>query len=215
MEIFDLPPMLKGNEQDMPNMRNYLIRISEEIKRLERDFDSIGNIEKILSTFSAEVGKTETKLRGVVEKYMDKIYPVGSIYLSTSSTSPSNFIGGTWEQIEDCFLLAAGSTYTAGDTGGSAKHKHTTEASTTGGTAITVNQMPSHSHKIRLYANAGEVAQGWNTVDNVNQKSTWTTAPVESTGGGQAHTHTQVAVDTDEKSNIPPYLAVYVWKRIA
>ena len=143
------------------------------------------------------------------------IYPVGAIYISVNSTNPNTLFGGTWEQIQDKFLLCAGTTYAAGTSGGTASHNHTTVASTTGGTAITINQMPSHSHKIRLYANAGEVAQGWNTVDNVNQKSTWTTAPVESTGGGQAHTHTQVSVGTNSQSNMPPYLSVYVWKRTA
>lgn len=46
------------------------------------------------------------------------IYPVGSIYMSVNSTSPSSFIGGTWVQIKDTFLLACGSTYSNGKTGG-------------------------------------------------------------------------------------------------
>lgn len=44
--------------------------------------------------------------------------------MSVNSTNPSTFIGGTWEQITDRFLLAAGSTYSAGSTGGSATHTH-------------------------------------------------------------------------------------------
>lgn len=152
---------------------------------------------------------------GIFQSYLDMIYPVGTVYISTNSTSPSSFLGGTWERIQDTFLLAAGSTYTAGDTGGNATHSHTTNAGTTGGTALTVDQMPPHKHRIRFYANAGDIAQNWGVVDNVNQKSYWTSDPVEATGGGQAHTHTQVSVGTDSQSNMPPYLAVYVWERTA
>ena len=54
--------------------------------------------------------------------FWDKIYPVGSIYISAASTSPATLFGGTWEQIKDTFLLAAGDTYTAGETVGEAEH---------------------------------------------------------------------------------------------
>lgn len=52
---------------------------------------------------------------------LDLIHPVGSIYISTVSTSPGTLFGGTWEQLKDVFLLAAGDTYDAGDTGGAAE----------------------------------------------------------------------------------------------
>ena len=45
--------------------------------------------------------------------FLDKTYPVGSIYLSLNSTSPASLFGGTWKQIKDRFLLAAGDTYAA------------------------------------------------------------------------------------------------------
>lgn len=62
------------------------------------------------------------------------IYPVGSIYMSTNNVSPATFLGGTWEQIKDKFLLTAGDTYAAGSTGGAATH------------TLTTAQMPSHTH---------------------------------------------------------------------
>ena len=55
---------------------------------------------------------------------LDAIWPVGSIYLSTQSTDPSTFLGGTWSRIQGRFLLGASSTYPAGSTGGAAEHKH-------------------------------------------------------------------------------------------
>ena len=41
-----------------------------------------------------------------VSQFIDMIYPVGSIYMSVSNTSPETLFGGTWEQIKDRFLLA-------------------------------------------------------------------------------------------------------------
>lgn len=132
------------------------------------------------------------------------IYPVGSIYMSTSSTSPATLFAGTsWERIEGRFLLAAGSTYAAGSTGGEATH------------TLTVAEMPNHDHN-QVAENEPQGGTGPLVAENMdgdvptgvvnqgntlaNNKSTINTAPA---GGGQAH------------NNMPPYLAVYVWKRTA
>ena len=61
-------------------------------------------------------------------------HPVGSLYWSSKNTNPSQLFGGTWTQIKDKFILAAGDTYVNGATGG--------EATVT----LTVNQIPSHTH---------------------------------------------------------------------
>jgi hypothetical protein len=131
------------------------------------------------------------------------IYPVGSIYMSVNNVPPETLFGGTWEQIEDTFLLAAGGTYAAGTTGGEATH------------TLTVNEMPSHAG--HLSANDSN----WNGTDGLFlDKSAmqvygttgrgWTlqadneVIPAgNSAGGGAAH------------NNMPPYLAVFMWKRIA
>ena len=74
---------------------------------------------------------------------IDKIYPVGSIYMSMSSASPSSLFGGVWKRIQSRYLMASDSTYTAGDTGGSndaivVTHSHSASAENDG----------SHSHSI-------------------------------------------------------------------
>ena len=71
-----------------------------------------------------------------------KIYPVGSIYMSTSSTDPKNLFGGTWERIQDRFLLCAGSSYSAGSTGGSAS------------VTLTSSQIPGHTHSFSATSGA-------------------------------------------------------------
>ena len=123
----------------------------------------------------------------------DIVYPVGSIYMSVNSTSPATLFGGTWERLQDRFLLAAGSAYSAGSTGGASA------------VTLTADQIPSHSHSISsaigwpVNANSTE-----HLVDNWGY-SGWPRVPkITSTGnagGGQAH------------NNMPPYLAVYMWKR--
>lgn len=118
------------------------------------------------------------------------VYPVGSIYLSVSETSPASLFGGTWERIKDKFLLSAGDTYSAGATGGEATH------------TLTVDEMPSHNHS---FLDSPDGVSGWNSTGNVRRGlNTYVYGnSVGPTGGGQAH------------NNLPPYLTVYVWKRTA
>ena len=104
-------------------------------------------------------------------------YPVGSIYMSVNNINPTEFFGGTWEQIKDRFLLACGSTYKAGTTGGEATHK------------LTTNEIPHIGSGVAYGGNSIAGGTGW--------KDTW----LGSGDVGQAH------------NNMPPYLAVYVWKR--
>ena len=145
-------------------------------------------------------------------------FPVGAIYMSVDSRNPSQIFGGKWEQIKDRFLLAAGSTYKAGNTGGSATHK------------LTTNEMPSHTHTQNSHYHAGLsygspdgggntcvvstyydgtgcIELGWERVSNGvpynNVYTKYATATNQNTGGGAAH------------NNMPPYLVVYIWKRVS
>ena len=82
--------------------------------------------QRVQLTFNADIVRSEI---------ISAIYPIGSIYTSITDTDPATLFGvGTWERIEDCFLLAAGSKHSAGESGG--------EESVT----LPVDQMPSHSH---------------------------------------------------------------------
>ena len=119
-------------------------------------------------------------------------YPVGSIYLSVLNTNPSTLFGGTWEQIKDVFLLGCGNIYSNGNTGGKATH------------TLTTNEMPSHYHRqIGNTAGTGNNYVGitMKYMSGVNTANTTTPDACEYTGGGQPH------------NNMPPYLAVYMWRR--
>lgn len=122
------------------------------------------------------------------------IYPVGSIYISVNSTSPETLFGGTWEAIEGRFLIAADSTFTAGSTGGEATH------------ILTIEEMPAHTHHIKTNNDDfNNTSSGGYYGTHQDGTTAWydTSWYTQSTGGGQAH------------NNIPPYLAVYMWKRTA
>ena len=136
---------------------------------------------------------------------VDLIYPVGSIYMSVNSTSPATLFGGTWTQIEDTFLLAAGSTYTAGDTGGSA-----TESYTPAGTVA--NHTLSYQESGLKRAAAEATGYGLTTANTFKDRVIVTYT--SSTTGGSTHNHgftgTAATLDT-----MPPYLTVYMWQRTA
>ena len=95
-----------------------------------------------------------------VSQLLDLFYPVGSIYTSTKNTNPATTLGGTWTQIKDRFLLCAGDSYSAGTTGGSTTHTHTSAAHThtTAGHTLTVNEMPSHVHPGLYWYNPGDMS---------------------------------------------------------
>lgn len=114
--------------------------------------------------------------------------------MSVNNTNPSTLFGGTWEQLKDRFLLGSGDTYTNGDTGGEATHK------------LTVNEMPKHRHNFPYY---GDVSGGGGGANGLpynatnNSRIGYDYAGMGYTGSDQPH------------NNMPPYLVVYMWKRIS
>lgn len=138
---------------------------------------------------------------------VDLVYPVGSIYMSVNSTSPASLFGGTWTQIEDTFLLSAGSTYTAGDTGGEAAHK------------LVANELPkiNGSFTIRRWSTggAGTAAQNFS---GVFSDSTVTGSANPIAGGSNAGDYQKISMafgNDQAHNNMPPYLVVYMWERTA
>lgn len=123
-----------------------------------------------------------------VAQFVNMIYPVGSIYMSASSTSPATLFGGTWKSIGGRFLLGADATYAAGSTGGEATH------------TLTVSEMPSHNHSV--YGGLEVTSINTNSLAMSGEKVT-SYKLTGAEGGSEAH------------NNMPPYLAVYMWQRTA
>ena len=155
---------------------------------------------------------------------LDTVYPVGSIYLSVNETSPEKLFGGKWEQINGRFLVGQGNNgqsgnnaldLSAGATGGETSH------------TLSLTEIPSHNHGEKSLtgafrplqwgtqstATSGIVSNGSASIDRESIGSGSTlgsrtfninaTHTHNSNGGGGSH------------NNLPPYLAVYMWKRTA
>lgn len=126
-------------------------------------------------------------------------HPVGSYYWSSESTDPSALFGGTWEQVKDRFVLAAGDSYAVGATGGEAIH------------TLSLNEMPKIGGKVGPIPVTGTTvaADGVfsRTMDGNVREATSTHEDFSGmvlsffAGGDQPH------------NNMPPYIVAYCWKR--
>lgn len=140
-------------------------------------------------------GKIKAKIPGPLQAY-----PVGSIYMSISSSfNPNNSFGGTWSKIaEGHCLIQAGNKYALASTGGESTHK------------LTVQEMPQHAHKIIRTDNMS--VSSWAT--NANKGDQWE-LPVDGPTSGHTEYMAEFAGGNNAHNNMPPYLAVNIWKRTA
>lgn len=151
----------------------------------------------------------EERVNSLNQSLADKLYPVGSIYLSVNATNPATLFGGTWEQIKDRFLLAAGDAYAAGDSGGSASHSHTLSANGAaciGNFSNVTAFSTGHKYFWKDYS-TGTNMWAW-THNNDNQFTS-------STDHYNDGSFVGLTGSTDSDNSMPPYLAVYMWKRTA
>lgn len=168
------------------------------------------------------------------------IYPIGSIYMSASSTDPEELFGGKWEEIQGRFLLARDWKHQAGTTGGSEnvtlteaqiplhthsgpEHTHTVPSHTH---SASTKSAGGHGHKVSRAKNAASgtaryAAQHSNANETHNTTSDGShTHTVEVKGSGNIETKEAGTGKTGgtgggkEHNNMPPYLAVFIWKRI-
>lgn len=134
--------------------------------------------------------------------FLNRLYPVGAIYLTWNNNNPGNFLGGTWVRMAEGRGLfgigkSTGRNGIAASVGeheefGDWKHK------------LTVDEMPPHNHSIKIPSstvwsgNGGEAYQ-------LNSKGTDTPTYnyIQNTGGGK------------DFYIMPPYIGIYVWRRTA
>lgn len=132
----------------------------------------------------------QSELAAIKEKYM-----VGDIYITTNEMSdPFTVLGyGQWVKLEGKFLLGSSSAHGVGDTGGSETHQ------------LTVNELPSHTHRLGLQNDGGTQTGGSKLSYVYNPKAIYYGGSdvIENTGGSQAF------------DIMPPYFTVNMWLRVA
>lgn len=150
---------------------------------------TISQNQTAFNTFKEETDikftKIKEELKALIDTTLDSIYPIGSIYISLTSTNPGAYLKGTWEQFaQGRTLIGVGSgsdgsntqTFAVNDTGGEYKHMLTKEELS--------------------FINYGEILQKNGTVIGV-------------------HGHGPGESGSKKVSLMQPYYSVYFWKRVA
>lgn len=225
---FDADPQTQLNTKLSKNFNTLTTKqiLSDNDTFAIQDYNTQENLNVTLATIKSTL--------------LNASFPLGAIYMSVNSTNPGELFGGVWEALENKFLLGASSSYPVGSTGGEVNHTLTisempihNHQNTSSATASQV----SHSHKLQSSTNystncnglarsSTEIGGGFyqigavanNNGDEIycskagNERDYVESATPEITvtptviiaeaGGGNPH------------NNMPPYLAVYMWKRI-
>lgn len=150
------------------------------------------------------------------EAIFNRIYPVGSIYISTNDVNPGSIFTGTWEKIEGKFLLGSSSSYTLGSDGGSANHSHS---------------IPNHTHDLgdsgyacvdfsASYINTRELSSGVSYQQNLRKTISGAVASKSETRaygtalGGKTGNQSST-ITTGSTTTLPPYVVVSIYKRVS
>lgn len=142
---------------------------------------------------------------------VDIFHPVGEYYSSSNPTNPAELFGGTWEEVHGRFLFAEDDAHPAGSTGGEATH------------TLTTSEIPYHNHNIGQEGNTSKILPTQIAVSDSSQSEYVTTLQGGASGwykssvawDGRISTRNQTSPYGQAHNNIPPYLSVYIWHRIA
>lgn len=149
----------------------------------------------------------------IYSNFLLAAHPVGSIYQTISPENPAvTFGGGTWERIENRFIMGASDTYPAGSTGGSTAHEHEYKLEFMWRLGALVgyptSAIATYNYKTQSWDdNNKKVNDGQYTLSNDGFSSTYGEKP-----GGETYS---VTGNTASSSSIPPYYSVYIWRRVA
>ena len=163
---------------------------------------AIQTVAKGVPVFS--VTSSTIKINGT--NIFDLIYPIGSIYMSVSSTSPATLFGGTW------VAWGTGKTVVGIDT--SDTDFNTVEK--TGGVkevTLTAAQsgLPAHNHTATVYNQATGSYTG--TTPRLIYRDNTTTSWISS---GLTWMDSATAANASQAhTNLQPYITCYMWKRTA
>lgn len=167
------------------NLKNF----TDDMKIISKlDDNPTETAEGLKAKFDEGGLKIQKFLNEMIANLHNAIWPVGSVYISVNDNDPNKLFGGVWDKIENAFLLGASSAHPLGDTGGEEKH------------TLSLEEMPTHSHKMWC---GQEVSSQY--VKGFAMTSDYLTDKYTTIDAGEGKPH----------NNMPPYLAVYIWRRVA
>ena len=132
------------------------------------------------------------------------LVPSGAIILWSGASCPTGY---TRASALDGKFLVGGSTFNAAAGGTDSLNLSHNHGGSTGSTALTIDQIPPHTHGLRGHASAGGPGSNWfpNLTDPVYTNT-------ESAGGGQGHTHT-ISNDLSTVDNRPAFATVLLCQK--
>ena len=187
---------------------------------------AVNNVQAAIDGTCTKFSDQLTTLQTTI---INKIYPIGSIYISYNSNNPNSLFGGTWENYGNGRVLRGINSGTAGVTGGS--------------DTVTLKEanLPSHNHSIpALSGTTGSAGEHTHSFTNTFASAALGKAMTQFTGfamgadsgrntfsvgsgigysGTHTHSVTTVANNTGYTgsgtafSTLDPYITVYMWRR--
>lgn len=128
---------------------------------------------------------TKEELKELINTTLDSIYPVGSVYISLTSTNPGTYLKGTWER------FAQGRTLVGVGEGSDGTNKQTFSVNDTGGEykhLITKKELSFIDYGALLQQNGSTMG---------------------------VHSHGPSESGSEKMSLMQPYYSVYFWKRVS
>lgn len=151
---------------------------------------------------------------GFTKKFISALFllmhPVGTPYASETPTSPAELYGGTWERIEDKFIMGASDTYPAGSTGGSVEHYHNyaiTYSSNYNGVVGGSADYSVMAYKGNEDGSNVKASDGPTGVGNYF-------SAIATTANATIYFKRSVGTTTNSNA-LPPYYSMYIWRRVA
>ena len=195
------------------------IGTSEDIALLREELaKKIAELEKIVidnkNELDNKIENNKTSILNLTNKENSnnvflKTYPVGSIYISTSSTNPSTIYGGTWERYGQGKTLVGLNESetefsTINKTGGEKTH------------TLTINEMPSHNHQIGSGDGSNGLIIGSAPESNILVGVNNYYIKYDGVGNGPStYLNTYNVGGSSAHNNLQPYITVYMWKRVS
>lgn len=170
-------------------INNKINDVSTDLETFKSETNTaISQNQSSFNTFKEETNTkfttTKEELTELINTTLDSIYPVGSVYISLTSTNPGTYLKGTWEPFaQGRTLVGVGEgsdgtntrTFAVNDTGGEYKHM------------ITKKELS--------FVNYGALLQQNGSIIGV-------------------HSHGPGESGSEKISLMQPYYSVYFWKRV-